>query len=571
MNELLIRLTGRLTFNAPFVWFSIASLLMVTTAFFWPRCAFFRWFPVIQRWLTRLGSRPALTIVIVGLVSLGVNLVMAAIAGIPVPRVYDEFSYLLAADTFAHGRLANPSSSFWEHFEALYEIQQPTYASKYPPGLGLFLAGGQFLAGHPIVGAWVGTSLACGAVCWMLLAWLPKRWAVLGGLGIALHPQVILWAHGYWGGEVAMLGGALVLGGVGRFIRHANASAGIWLAVGLGILAISRPFEGLVLGALGMLFLLVQIIRRQIVIPWQSAGRIFVPAALVLFVTGTWVGYYNWRVTGNPLRLPYLVHEETYAAHPLFLWLPPKQAPVYRHPDLEADYRTDVGLETYRRQTASLGGLMMGFVEKLTTLGWAAFPVWIILIPFFCVIKAARGRPMVRWALWSVGILLFAILSETVVNRHYAAPAAGLMTFLTVMGMRSMAVWERDEHRKGQALVGAILLVYVAALPVTGLQVWRANRANKTALHRAALVSQLQQMGGRHLVLVGSPQNIWIFNSADRNAGPVLWARDMGAERNRALIAHHADRRVWWLDQEGGSENARLRTFVPGDDVPRNK
>ena len=58
---------------------------------------------------------------------------------IPSPGMADEFGHLLAADTFAHFRVTNPTNPMWLHFENLSAIQHPTYASKYPPAPGPIL------------------------------------------------------------------------------------------------------------------------------------------------------------------------------------------------------------------------------------------------------------------------------------------------------------------------------------------------------------------------------------------------------------------------------------------------
>src|SRR6202044_151728 len=163
----------------------------------------------------------------------------------------------------------------------------------------------RLLFGHPWFGVLCTTTLMCAAICWMLQAWLPPPWALLGGLLAVLRLGLFsYWINTYFGaGSIVALGGALVLGALPRFIKRARFRDPLFMAVGVALLGISRPYDGLLLCLPVGVYLGRWIFRgKNRPSPGLLLRRTALPLALIM-VAGAWMAYYDYRVFGNPLTL----------------------------------------------------------------------------------------------------------------------------------------------------------------------------------------------------------------------------------------------------------------------------
>src|SRR5579862_1473537 len=164
-----------------------------------------------------VAERKTFAVWFVAFIAIMVRMALLPILPLPTPKIDDEQSYLLLADTLLHGRLTNPTHPMWQHFDTIEVNMIPTYASVYPPVQGMFLAVGKLLSGSAFFGVMLGVAIMCGAICWMLQAWMGPRWALLGGLlAIMRFGTFSYWADSYMGGAPAAIGGALLLGAFAR-------------------------------------------------------------------------------------------------------------------------------------------------------------------------------------------------------------------------------------------------------------------------------------------------------------------------------------------------------------------
>jgi len=522
----------------------------------------------VERAFARLARRRTLSVIVVGLTAVALRLAVLPLEPIPVPGVHDEFSYLLMSDTFSHGRLANPTHPMWIHFESFHINQKPTYASIYYPAQGLFLAFGQVFLHHPFWGVVLSAALMCAALCWMLQAWFPPLWALLGGLLAVIRLATFsYWVNSYFGGCVAALGAALVLGALPRIKRHQRWQDALLLAVGLALLANSRPYEGLFFSAPIVILLLLWIARRRGPALRQSLRQIVIPTAAVLSLTAAFMLYYFWRTTGSPFHTPYLINLATYNPVPFFPWPSIKPWPVYHHAIMQRFY-TGWSLNIY--ETARHHPIVSAMIK--------AFMLWFFFIgPLFTIpilmfgLALPRGfsfqdiRPSTRFLLLIGLVTLFAILLPTFANPHYAAPLVCVIYALLLAALQTLRRWRRHRHPTGLALVRAVPVLAVvlfalrSAAPVLHLEnsplreTW-CSPWNQL-WNRARVQAAMDDRPGRHLVLVRygpdhDPAASWVYNWADIDNSKVVWANDMGPEQNQELIDYFKDRKFWLLEPD---------------------
>ncbi len=231
-----------------------------------------QWVPQLWTRVVRacrgLAKREMLACAVILALTLGLRAALLPWLGIPQPVIHDEFSYLLAADTYAHGRLANPAHPLWQHFESFQILQQPTYASKYQPLQGLVLAFGQKFFGEPWIVVYLTTGLMCATICWMLQGWIAPELALLG---------------------------ALALGAVVRMWRRKQFGHAIAWALGLAILVLSRSYDAAIVGAASaaMLFWFLRKYRT----PLKTISvRVALPALVVLLLCMTGVANNDYHI-----------------------------------------------------------------------------------------------------------------------------------------------------------------------------------------------------------------------------------------------------------------------------------
>src|SRR5271166_392719 len=527
-----------------------------------------RYFSRMEELFGRLARRRSLAVATVGATALLLRLAILPLCPVPNPFIPNDFSFLLASDTFASGRLTNPTPAMWTHFESMHITMKPTYMSMYFPAQGLVLTAGKVLLGRPWYGVLCASAMMCAAICWMLQAWLPPTWALLGGVLAFLR----LGLFGYWtntysgGGSIAALGGALVLGALLRFMRTARLRYGLLLATGLILLATTRPYEGILLCIPVAAVLGHWLVRgKNRPAPAVLIRSTAAPLAMIV-AASAWMGYYNYRAFGSPVTPPYSIDRATYAMAPYFVWQSQRPEPVYQHGVMRRFYY-EKELSDFEKIHTPSGFLPQTLYKAMSGV---VFFAGIALLPPLIMLRRVLMDRRIRFLVVCVLVLMAGMVIEIFLVPHYLAPFTSVFYAIGLQAMRHLRVWSPGAQPVG---VGMVRLIVLSCVVLAGLRTWAQPLHIKLAEwpvsqwidtwygpgpfggERAHIAAGLEKLQGKQLVIVRyssshDPYDEWVYNAADIDGSKVIWAREMDSAEDRDLLHYYKDRRVWLVQPD---------------------
>lgn len=475
-----------------------------------------------------------------------------------IPHIPDEIAYLIQARYFAAGQpwmSPPPAPAAFDTF--LLEVSGARWYSVFPPGWPLVLAVGAKLGVpwlvNPVLGG-VGILLT-----YLLVQELAdRRLARLSTTLLAVSPWYLLMSMSFMSHPLSLTLALVTALGAARSCRTGTWRPALIAGLALGILGMSRPLEGVAIGAVVGVPLLVISLRKA------------KPAALIAAIAGTIITggmglAYNAMITGSALRFPAEQYfDREYGPGRYGMGFGPGKGLGWQ------------GLDPFPGHGAIdvvVNSVLNGFMINIDLFGWVVGSAAIVLLGLF---HARKGIDR-----------LMAATIGTVVLLHSAYWFSGGPDFgarywylvivpVVVLAVRGLSVVERaDGTKPGVRTMAAAALLSVLALtlfiPWRGVDKYRHYRGIRPDLvswrndprFRGALVLV---SGQRHPDWAGAAiANELAIGSTDT---PVFaWDRDSSARR--AVLDAFPERTVWLVD--GPQKTGRGYEVTRGPVIPADR
>ncbi len=278
------------------------------------------------------------------------------------------------------------------------------------------------------------------------------------------------------------------------------------------------------------------------------------------------MAYYDYRVNGATLTLPYTINRATYAVAPYWIWQSPRPEPIYRHSVLRDFYLQNELPDA--EKTLSPGGFVPSTLAK--AVNGILFFAGSALLPALIMTRRVFIDRRLRFLIVCVFALAVGMMIETFMLTYYLAPFTAAFYAIGLQAMRHLRQWKVREQAVGAAMLRFMLTIVlvVAAIQIVGGLVHRAPTdlprgawscgsavPSHCGTDRAGIESRLEKLPGQQLAIVRyGPNhflmNEWVYNAADIDESKVIWAREMKQAENVELINYYKDRKVWLVQPD---------------------
>lgn len=476
------------------------------------------------------------------------------------PHVPDEVAYLLHARYFAAGRLWLPLPEPYAAFDVdLMFADGSRWYSPVPPGWPAILAAG-VAAGVP----WLVNPILNG-INVLLVHRLSRELyepstARLTALVFALSPWNLLLAMSFLSHTASLAAALAAALGVVAFRRGGRVSLLLPAGAAIGIVALIRPLEGLIVA----LFLGLWTLGAR---PWGRAVAGAAALAVATAVVGGLNLWYNRAVTGLAGRFPIMAYADAlYGPGSNAMGFGPNRGlgwggldPLPGHGPLDVLINTNLNL----------------FALNIELLGWATGSV--LVLALWILRRRLDGADR---------ILLAVIAGVMLAHAFYwfaGGPDFGPRYWYLIAAPGAMLV-ARALHGLPEAanpVARGRFLAAVAVLTAGSLLVFMPWRAGDKYYHYRGMEPGLRTLlhsgtFGADLVLVRGRRHpdyaaAAVLNPLEPDPGRPVFAWDRTPEVRRAVLERFGDRRVWLVNgptETGGGYRIVLGPVAAAELLP---
>jgi hypothetical protein len=353
------------------------------------------------------------------------------------------------------------------------------------------------------------------------------------------------------------------------------------MTLGGAILINARPFEGFITIFFLLVVLAVRLLKTRREAFLGILRKVVLPGAILTAATLGMMGLYNFKVTGNAFKMPYIIHQQQYFSTPLFIFQNPQPRPPMGHYRLQklSEYYTEPRFtktiflitelpdSNYLRPIYFFVCLMI-FMPNFYL--YSAFTLLLfITLPF--LLKKKKSLLLI----FATIVFTFAVMSMATFwdQYHYSAHLTCGFYLLCIETLRYFIFLCKKQKKiiyDRFAFFGVLVLVLVSFVrlsfaedgvirffgnepdqPIDFSQpLVKINKTQeKTVFLRDQINRMLSQTGEKYLVIVKydpkySFDDEIVYNLADLDNAPVVWAHYLEPEKNKALLDYYKNRKT---------------------------